>query len=344
MNLEELNLVQKASCSLIQQDMRYIYTVIKNFKSHESNYIFAMFPYMGVVIDGAENWIKSINTSPKWKFSIPLFNESERLFYEQIRNSIKMWQQDYSEIYILLEKAYYESEAYFGSVCKPIAKELNLYDIYGMDTISEVICGNTILYYYYMPFFSYTRDSGEYIKSMSEIGGQYVRLFNAMKEFQVNNELRFNVRDYGGFIKSPVGNAYSDKFVLMSILCQINFLVYGIEKWIKTEIPAKLRFGYLLYFSLISVIEQVNAKIGTTLKIDASWKVDEFRNSMAHYKLGVVLKENELIASDVMYGLTEKIFGEDYCTVKKSIYKELEGLGKQIGEFLELPKRMISLS
>ena len=64
---------------------------------------------------------------------------------------------------------------------------------------------------------------------------------------------------------------------------------------------------------------------------------------MAHYKLGIVLKENEFISSDVMFGLTEKIFGEDYYTVKKSIYKEMEGLAKQIGEYLELPQTMVYL-
>ena len=62
---------------------------------------------------------------------------------------------------------------------------------------------------------------------MSEIGGRYINLFHATTDFQVNNELQFGVQDYGGFIKSPVGNVYSDKFVLMSILCQINFLLYG---------------------------------------------------------------------------------------------------------------------
>lgn len=267
----------------------------------------------------------------------------ETIFYEQIRNSIKMWQQDYNEIYISLGNAYRKNDNYFGSVCKPIAKVLKLYDIYGMDTINGVICGNTILCHCYSPFFSYSENNGEYIKVMSEIGGRYINLFHATTDFQVNNELQFGVQDYGGFIKSPVGNVYSDKFVLMSILCQINFLLYGIEKWINNEIPTKLRFGYLLYYSLISVIEQINQKLGIALKINSKWKSDRFRNSMAHYKLGIVLKESNLIISDAMFGLTEKIFGEDYYTIKKSIYKELEKLAKQIGAYLDLPQRMVYL-
>ena len=154
---------------------------------------------------------------------------------------------------------------------------------------------------------------------------------------------KLDVQDYGGFVKSPVGNRFSDKFVLVSIICQINFLLYGVEQWIKEEIPTKLRFGYILYFYLINVVEQINTKLGITLKIDTKWKSDRFRNAMAHYKLGIVLKEDELINSDVMFGLTRKLLGEDYLIVKKSIYKELKGLAKQIGEYLELPKRMVYL-
>lgn len=202
----KLNPVQKAAFSLIQQDLRYIYTVIKNINPKASNYIPSMLPYLGVVIDGAEDWLKAIKNSSKCKFCMPLFNESQTIFYEQIRNSIKMWQQDYNEIYISLGNAYRKNDDYFGSV-----------------------------------------------------------------------------------------------------------------------------------------IEQINQKLGIALKINSKWKSDRFRNSMAHYKLGIVLKESNLIISDAMFGLTEKIFGEDYYTIKKSIYKELEKLAKQIGAYLDLPQRMVYL-
>ena len=98
----KLKPVQKAAFFLIQQDLRYIYTVIKYINPQESNYIPSMLPYLGVVIDGAEDWLKSIKNSSKCKFCMPLFNESQTIFYEQTRNSIKMWQQDYNEIYMLL--------------------------------------------------------------------------------------------------------------------------------------------------------------------------------------------------------------------------------------------------
>lgn len=341
--MEFINPVQRAAVYLIQQDLRYVYTVIKNIRPDESNYIPSMMPYFGVVIDGAEDWIKSFNNSSRHKLDIPLFDEQEREFYEQSRTSIKMWQLNYEKIYSLLESTYQISDEYFGSVCKPIAKRFKLYDIYGVDTINGVISGNTILCQYYYPFFSYSKEMGEYVKSMTEIGGKYIRLFNAMEEFHVDKKIRFDTKDYGGFRKLLVGNSFGDKFVLFSILCQINFLLYGVDMWIVDEAPVKLRFGYLLYYSLTSVLVDINEKLGTDFCIKANLKSDFFRNAMAHYKLGVALTEGELITDDVMFGLTQKIIGKGYGDVKNEIYEALYRLARQIGEYLGLPQSMISL-
>lgn len=57
-----------------------------------------------------------------------------------------------------------------------------------------------------------------------------------------------------------------------------------------------------------------------------------------------MLKDKELRMDDIMFGLTEKIFGVDYYIVKTSIYRELKGLARQIGTYLELPQGMIYLN
>ena len=328
--------VQSAALSLIQSDLRFLYTVIKNINPKKSNYIPSLLPYMGVIVDGTEDWIKSFNNSNKNKLNAPMFNQSEQLYYEKMRDSIKMWQKGYDEIYELLKQAYEESDRYFSSVCKPIAKQLKLYDIYGVDIINEVICGNTILCYIYNPFFSFNNDNGEYIKVMSEIGGKYIATFDAAYEYQIDESLEFDTLDYGGFVKSPVGNEFSDKFVLFSILSQINFLLYGVEQWIKEEIPTKMRFHYLLYYSLMEVVPQINQKMGTTFKIDSRWNSKKFRNAMAHYKLGIALKEEELIVDDKLFGLTQKLFEEPYINVKNAIVDELLSLSKQIERYLQV--------
>lgn len=285
-DFSSLNQVQQAARSMIQSDLRFLYTVTRHIDPSKSNYIPSLLPYLGVVIDGAEDWVKAVNNSCKNKLPIPQFTRDEEKFYEQIRISVKLWQQDYDAIYDLLEQAYSESDHYFGSICKPIAQKLHLYDIYGVDTVNGALCGNTILCRYYSPFFQYDGNNGEYVKSMAKIGGEYIALFNALREYQVDDTLNFDVCDYGGFVKSPVGNDFSDRFVLFSILCQINFLIFCIDRWIKEEMPTKLRFAYLLYYSLLNVIPQINDKLGTCFILDDQWKNDKFRNAMAALQTG----------------------------------------------------------
>ena len=344
--MEDLNLkpVQKAALSLIQNDLRFLYTVIKRINPNESNYIPSLLPYMGVIIDGAEEWVKAINNSSKVKLEIPIFPKSEQNYYEEMRNSIKMWQNEYSVIYEALKEAYRVSDDYFGNVCKPIAKKMKLYDIFGVDRANGVICGNTILCYYYSPLFSYGRNNGEFIKAMSVIGGKYIKLFDATKEYPVDTSIKYDVRDYGGFVKSPVGNVFSDKFILFSVLCQINFIVCCIDFWVREEISTKMRFAYLLYYSLLHIIPQINSKLKANLVIDTKWESWQFRNTMAHYKLGVALKKDELLFEDKLFGLTQKYFKSDYLTVKNGIMQELESLACQIGDYLQLKDAVIKVN
>ena len=57
---------------------------------------------------------------------------------------------------------------------------------------------------------------------------------------------------------------------------------------------------------------------------------------MAHYKLGVALREEELIVDDKLFGLTQKFLGEPYMEVKKTIASELLGFSKQIARYLQV--------
>lgn len=66
------------------------------------------------------------------------FNESEQQYYKKMRDSVKMWQKDYDEIFELLKCAYEERNTYFGRLCKQIAKKLKLYDIYSVDRANAI--------------------------------------------------------------------------------------------------------------------------------------------------------------------------------------------------------------
>ena len=293
-------------------------------------------PYIGIIIDGVEDWLKSFNNSQKEKLELPLFSVEEQEYYEELRSSIKLWSNSYRDIFLRLETHYYESDKYFGELCKPIAKELKLYDIFGADLVNGKFCGNTILCGYYTPKYSYGSNIGEYLKSMGNIGGQYISLFNAIIEYAVDENMSFETRDYGGFIKSPVGNDFSNKFVLFSILCQINFILYCVDQYIVPEIPTKLRFAYLLYYYLLRILPELNIQMKSDFIISNKWDSQIFRNAMAHYKLGILLKESEIREDDMMFGLTNKVWGLGYKETKNEIILALTGLASQIEEYLEL--------
>lgn len=71
------------------------------------------------------------------------------------------------------------------------------------------------------------------------------------------------------------------------------------------EIPTKLRFSYILYYYLCDILPQVNSMHKTNFCLDTRYQFGEFRNAMAHYKLGVYLKTDEVIISDLMFGMTQ---------------------------------------
>lgn len=60
--------------------------------------------------------------------------------------------------------------------------------------------------------------------------------FFTVHDHSIEVSVIFDIMDYGGFQKLPVGNDFSDKFVLFSILSQINFLLYCVDRWIRRGI------------------------------------------------------------------------------------------------------------
>ena len=295
-----------------------------------------MFPLIATIIDGTEDWIKSYNYSHHQKIEMPLFNPEEERFYESARTAIKLWDMNYHELRDLLAEKYSESDEYFSRLCKPIAKQLKLYDIFGADIANGKYCGNTILCNSYIPQLKLGKDDGERLKNMAIIGGRYIDLFDAMDQYHVDNNVRFSYVDYGGFIKSPVGNDFSDRFVLFSLLCQINFVLICVGDYIVEECPAKLRFAYLLYYYLCKLLPEINCELDTAFSINQNYSSALFRNAMAHYKIGIALKSDEIIDDDIFFGLTNKYFQCDYRSLKANIIQELTSLEKQISIYLQL--------
>ena len=89
-DFSKLNHVQQAARTLIQSDLRFLYTVLRYIDPNDSNYIPSLLPYLGIVVDGAEDWVKAVNNTSRNKLSIPQFSADEEKFYEQIRKFITL--------------------------------------------------------------------------------------------------------------------------------------------------------------------------------------------------------------------------------------------------------------
>ena len=74
------------------------------------------------------------------------------------------------------------------------------------------------------------------------------------------------------------------------------------------------------FLVIISAVQITKSGIHDTYNIDFlisdQYISQGFRNSLAHYKLGIALEQEELIMSDQLKGLTQKFFQTDYDTVK----------------------------
>lgn len=337
---KQLTPQQIAAKELIRCDLRYVFTILKNASYLKSNYVVSMIPYFSLTMDGAEAWVTAMNHTNPGVIEAPRFSQKEKIFYDTARQSIKLWEMPYEEVSKLLEMHYAESDDYFSSLCKPIAKWLRLYDIFGADLTKDGhFCGNTILAAVYLP--GYNHGDSEYgpnLRDLAVIGGEYIRAFEAIEAYATNNELCFRYCDYGGFVKSPVGNTFSYRFVLFSILCQVNYILYAVDQYIVPEVSTKLRFAYILYYYLCDVLPHINATHGTSFTLNRSLYSQEFRNAMAHYKVGVYLKEHEIVPDDPMYGMTQKAFERDYYQTKNEIMRELESLSSQLELYLKLRK------
>ena len=335
--VEPFNKFQLCAIQLMYNDLKFLYTILNNQNIVTESYFVALLPYLGVIIDGVEDWINAYNNSSKYyKLNIQVFSSTEKDFYEKMRESIKLLECDFENLYNKIKCHYEDSVKYFSSKCHPIAKSLELYDIYGVLTCDGIPCDNTILDQCYFPYFSFdSLDKDEDIKKMTVIAGKYIGCFNVKDSYRVDSSMLFDTKDYGGFNRLNFGNEYNDKFLLFIILCQVNFLLYSVDKFFVEEFSTKLRFGYILYYYLCDFITELNKKIRADLFIDRKYYSQLFRDTMAHYKFGISINnEEEIISNDYMLGLTQKYFKEDYYSVKSFVYAQLESLSKQISKLL----------
>jgi len=333
MSIIQLNLIQEKAYKLIQTDARFIYSIIANPKKPKSNFISMLQPYIGMFADGAEKWGRKVG------MNTPVFSDTEKKYYESMRASIKFFGMSFQEFCSILNRIFRESDEYFANVCNPIAKLNKQYDNVGVDLQDAIFCGNTILCSIYSPYYKAWNDNkayGEFVKTNSIIAGKLVAAYGAtlLSPYSINFALNFMDKDYHFFARCPLKNNTFENFCLFSILCNINFLRIFVDKYFVDEFASKLRFAYLQYYYLTNFILEINESLSTNFSFNAKYKNDCFRNCMAHYGIGQIMCESDIIETDIMFGLTNKIFDTPYLDVKNAIYNELDEIAKQLEKYL----------
>lgn len=328
-----LNKVQQAAHALIREDARYIYTIMDmslNAKNINTNYILMALPYIGIFVDGTEQWCKKLN------FGAPEFNSQEKKFYTEIRQKHKLFEKGYDDYFSILLEKLSESEKYFHSNRSILEKMLGYRNV-GTDLCVGEFCGNTVLCSMYLPVSIFENQNvGYYIRDMSRVAGRLVAFISDpdVKPYKYNDKLIIKYKDYHFFNSSPLKMNSKLGFFLFSLLCSINYVVEFIENYFIDEIPQKFKFAYLQYYYLCDFIKEFNERNDIRLDLDNELYDRKFRNCIAHYGLGQFISENELIADDPLKGLTNKAFGQSYQVVKENLYGKLRNLTAQIKELI----------
>ena len=331
--LPTLNPVQKKAFALIEADIRFLCSFIELQENPklDSNYVMMALPYMGLIVDGVEEW------GTKVGLGVPEFSDVEKNCYEIMRNSIKHFETGFDNYCSLLYSAFNISDKHFFNTRSLMSKIKRLYYNVGTDVVGEKFCGNTILCFVYAPYFKFSKEYEKFLRDVFIVAGELAAQYGGtqMGVYAINPQTKFTYKDFHFFNDCPLKtNNFSD-FVLFSVLCSINYVLLFVNKYFIDEFPAKLRFAYTLYYYLADFIKDANDKLSTTFHIDKKYLNQQFRNCMAHYGLGQVMKETDIIESDsMMFGLTDKFFSKSYFELKECIYSELQNLADQLEYYL----------
>lgn len=326
----DLNVVQKTAYTLIQADARFLASLVhvhNNAKHITSNFIMMSQPYIGVFADGAEQWCKKVG------IKAPVFTGAEKEYYVLLRQGHKLLEQTYEDYSSLLSQKLRESDNYFYARRSIIEKLFGYYNV-GTDLCNNAFCGNTINCAVFSPLpLLKNKQAGQWLKRYTVVAGELAAFFgcNEFSSFPydaVKNRVVY--KDYHFYDRCPLKTRSLLGFVLFSILCNINFVTVFLEEFFIQEIPQKFKFAYLQYFYLCDFIKEVNASCGTQLYINGMWKNQDLRNSLAHYGLGQLLGENDIVDNDVLKGLTTKALGLNYFEAKRAVFDSLHELINQI--------------
>ena len=93
------------------------------------------------------------------------------------------------------------------------------------------------------------------------------------------------------------------------------------------------RIAYLVYYYVAMLIQEINELCGTAFHINDALISTDFRNCMAHYGLGSVLAEKDII-EDGFGGLTQKVFGLSFSDMANQLRSYIASVSWQLERYL----------
>ena len=345
MNKLKLTPTQKIVLKLIQDDMKFIYNVIKDMEARkEYNFTIALLPYMALVYKESYKWCKKIKELKK---SIPINIPNEiELYSEYYREYNKLLKNDIITINNNYEYQFNKTKNYFEKNRSNFSKKLGIYKTYGVGTYQDSITKklpiyNTIYFSILIPKFSWDNlnETSKDLYRIAEHIGKFFGIFlHPYEDRLTNNITSIKIVDYDfGPRTSPFQNEYSDKFLIFDLLCKCNFVLYGLNNFTSTLLTTKLRFSYNLYFYICESIDKINNYYNTDFTINNKYKDDELRSAFMHYGIWKIVKD-KVDPLDSFGGMTNISLDIEWNSLLIFTLSEIKSFSLQLDNYLSKNK------
>ena len=339
----KLNNREKIVLNLIRDDALSIYSLFKHIESRKdmANYTVALTPILGLYIEGAAKWLKS---NSELKNIVPKMNSECKIFYEKLRQNTKFYGEDIVDIEKELRGQFNQADDYFSQSINIFNKAIDIHDNYGVTFLAQnntkIPIANTIDFANLLPDFTFDLEYAIKLKDYLFYAGSFISkilgkdLMIEKNLYKIDKKIKFVNKDYGFFMRSRIKKKYNQNFILFNLICNINFILYGLNQLIIEDVPIKLRATYLLYYYLCSINSEINDYFNTSFKIDNRYSDRTVRNALAHYGLYQALGD-DIIEDDLFGGLTNKYFNLNWINLLKELNNILLDYRDKILFYLE---------
>jgi len=337
---------QEAARKLIENDLKEIMDTFASCSGATSvHFMLGGLLYFATIISGALDWCEKANMQVEYYV--------DRAVIDKLRAKVKLYASDsvipLSEQKILMdhivavEKQYWiDRQAASGKYCpKFLIPDLGAYHI------NSHYIGNTLEYAYeYSPLnpegkaildalggkdrassaiFHFAVQLGKTMQSLyTRIAGQRYILHK-----QEND--RIHVVDDDFRLSNHKFFRNENSIYALNLCCRMNYLLELLIPLCGGHSLLAFRMMYITFYHLQYDLENLNLK---HIHYHMPYRDRHFRNAMAHYSLYGKIKDEEIDAHVIGYGLFEKFFGVPFQTVNEEMIKELKKTRDSLEEYV----------